>query len=65
MQHPTPLVAERFAQMAEPAVLLVDENQRIRICHNIPIIDSVRRSSFVHLYSLNGSAFPPVVIGGS
>jgi hypothetical protein len=50
--------------MAEPAILRVHENQRVRICHNIPIIDSVRGSSFVHLDSLNESASSPTVIDG-
>jgi hypothetical protein len=51
--------------MAEPPVVLVHEDQGVRICHNIPIIDSVRGSGVVHLESLLGSAFPPAVLGGS
>jgi hypothetical protein len=65
MQNPAALVAQGFAQMAEPAVLLVHENERVRICHNVPIINSVRGSSFVHFDSLNGSAPSPTVIDGS
>jgi hypothetical protein len=38
MQHPTTLVAQRFAQVPEPPILLVDENQRVRICHVVPIV---------------------------
>ena len=53
MQDPAALMAHRFAQMAEPPVVLVHDNQRVRIWHNRPIVDSVRRFKFVHYLSLS------------
>src|SRR5579862_9578207 len=48
MQDTTSLVAQIFAQMAEPAVCLVHEDQSVRICHNPGLTGFICGSCFVH-----------------
>jgi hypothetical protein len=48
MQNTPTFVAQSFAQMAEPAVRLVNQDQGIRIRHNAAAIGTVYRYWFIH-----------------
>ena len=49
MQDAAALVACFLAQVPEPAVGLIDENQSIRICHNVSIIETIYVPELIHI----------------
>ena len=54
MQDTPAFVAQILAQMAEPAVRLVNQDQGIRICHNIGIIETIYVPKLIHIDNPTG-----------
>ena len=61
MQDTPAFVAQILAQMAEPAVRLVNQDQRIRICHNVGLIGTICGYSLRPYGGLDTRASSPTV----
>jgi hypothetical protein len=49
MQDAAALVARFLAQVPESTVGFVDQDQTIRICHNVRIIETIYVPKFIHI----------------
>jgi hypothetical protein len=58
MQDAAALVARFFAQATESAIGFIDQDQRIRICHNPIISETIHVSKLIHNDNSNGLLSP-------
>jgi hypothetical protein len=58
VQNAATLVARFLAQLAESTVGLVDQDQGIRICHNVRIIETIHVPKFIHNNNPTGLLAP-------
>jgi hypothetical protein len=52
-------MARLLAQMTEPAVGLVDQDQGVRICHNVGAIETIHVPELIHIDILSGPPTSP------
>ena len=58
MQDAAALVARFLAQVAESTVGFVDQDQAIRICHNVSIIETIYVPKLIHINNPTGLLSP-------